>query len=150
MKPRKFSRFSLPKNHKSTCMRTPNEIVERIEAILDAKKELAIFECSELVLALPFEMAKKYIKDDILEENWNVEYYDRDSILREMQDYFPFTMEKIEGKRGLSVICYIACYRSWIWLLGDEDYEVIDWTKATNLGKDLMLEIGQKYNLTRA
>lgn len=121
-------------------MRTDEEIIARIEEVKD--RDFFGFEISDLLIRLPFEKAKPYLKDDAKAEDWKVEPRDRESLLKEMHDYMSFAWDKANNQRGLSAGRSLCHYQAWVWLAGDDlgyfgDYEFY--------GKDELVKICNHY-----
>lgn len=118
-----------------TNMRTDAEIVARIE---DRKADDFFgFETSDLIVRLPFEAAKPYLKDGAPSDDWKQLPRDRESLLKEMLDYMPFAWEKANNERGISASRSMSHYMAWAWLAGDD------------FGDLLTYEYYGKENLTR-
>lgn len=100
-------------------MRTDEEILARIKE-LEARDALG-FESIDLKGCLSFEKVKPFLKDGVTD--WTATPKDRKSILKEMEDYMSFAWEKANGCRGISAWRTLAHYKSWVWLLDDQEAE---------------------------
>lgn len=123
-------------------MRTQKQIVDKIESI--KKNDFFGFQTSDLVFHLEYEHAKQYLNEGVTADQWKQMSPDRDSILKEMQDYMPFAWDKANNFRGLSAGRSMSHYMAWVWLAGDEanfgdleDYEYY--------GKDNLVRICKFY-----
>jgi len=121
-------------------MRTDEEILLQIEKA----KEYDPFELTliDLISRLSFKAAKKFLKPEVTETEWEVQPKDRDFILKEMFDYMPFAWEKANNCRGISAGRSMAHYMNWIWLIGDNlgnlsEYEFY--------GRDNLIKICKHY-----
>lgn len=100
-------------------MRTAEQILARIE---ERKTEDFLgFETSHLVVLLPFEQAKPYLKEGVQENNWLPVTLDVKEVRREMEAYLSFAWEKANNCRGLSAGRSISHYSAWLWLLDDQE-----------------------------
>lgn len=121
-------------------MRTDAEILNRAAAIKD--RDWMGTEMGDLIIRLPFNLAKPYLNETAKEEEWTVWPRDRESMLKEMLEYMPFAWEKANNGRGLSAGRSMSHYAAWVWLAGDDlgdfhDYEYY--------GKDNLVMICDHY-----
>lgn len=121
-------------------MRTDAEILNRAAAIKD--RDWMGTEMGDLIIRLPFNLAKPYLNETAKEEEWTVWPRDRESMLKEMLEYMPFAWEKANNGRGLSAGRSMSHYAAWVWLAGDDlgdfhDYEYY--------GKDKLVMICDHY-----
>lgn len=121
-------------------MRTNEEIVARIEKL--SPRDMFGFDTQDLVLALDYEHAKPYLRDDVKPGDWNPQPRDRDAVVAQMLAYMPFAWGKANDCRGLSAGRSIAHYMSWIWLAGDD---LGDLTNYQFYGKDELRRICAHY-----
>lgn len=98
------------------------------EEIIDRVEKHSVFDIFatffDLVECLPFEKAKKFLKEDTWEESekkWVVMPRDRDAVIDRMKEYMIFALIKMEDHRGLSASRSIMHFKHWLWLIGDED-----------------------------
>jgi hypothetical protein len=121
-------------------MRTNEEILEKIESV----KESDFFgvKVNDLLVRLPFDCAKKFLVDDAVESEWVVQPRDRESIVKEMQEYMPFAWDKANGCRGLSAARSMDHYSAWVWLCGDDLGDLSDYEYY---GKDNLVKICNQY-----
>lgn len=121
-------------------MRTDQEIIDRI----NARKEVDFFgfELIDLLIRLPFELAKPFLNPDVKGEDWKVQPRDRDSVLKEMLEYMPFAWDKANNCRGLSAVRSMCHYMAWVWLAGDD---LGDLTDYQYYGKDNLVKICDHY-----
>ena len=121
-------------------MRTDQEIIDRI----NARKEVDFFgfELTDLLIRLPFELAKPFLNPDVKGEDWKVQPRDRDSVLKEMLEYMPFAWDKANNCRGLSAVRSMSHYTAWVWLAGDD---LGDLTEYEFYGKDNLVKICDHY-----
>lgn len=121
-------------------MRTDSEILARIK-----ERQASDFlgaETGILILRLPFDAAKQFLKEDAPADAWDVYPRDRESLLEEMQEYMPFAWEKANDGRGLSAWRSMSHYQAWTWLAGDDLGELSDYSYY---GKDNLVRICQYY-----
>jgi hypothetical protein len=121
-------------------MRTDEEIIQRIEE--RRKEDFFGFEISDLIVCLPAEKAKPFLKEGADLTDWSPASRDREAILKQMADYMPFAWDKANNCRGISASRSMSHYTSWIWLIGDDlgnldDYEFY--------GKDNLAKICKHY-----
>ena len=121
-------------------MRTDEEILARIEEI--ESEDFLGFARSDLIVCLPFDKAKKFLKEDVKESDWEVQPHDRESILKTMLDYMPFAWEKANDFRGISASRSMSHYGAWIWLAGDDLGDLSDYQFY---GKDKLVMICDHY-----
>lgn len=67
-----------------------------------------------------------------------------ENVIKEMQSYINFAIEKAENQRGLSANRSIWKFQKWLWVL--EDKEIVDFD-FDDYGMNLLLRIIKKYNL---
>ena len=121
-------------------MRTDQEIIDRINARKEA--DFFGFELTDLLIRLPFELAKPFLNPDVKGEDWKVQPRDRDSVLKEMLEYMPFAWGKANNCRGLSAVRSMCHYMAWVWLAGDD---LGDLTDYQYYGKDNLVKICDHY-----
>ena len=121
-------------------MRTDQEIIDRINARKEA--DFFGFELTDLLIRLPFELAKPFLNPDVKGEDWKVQPRDRDSVLKEMLEYMPFAWDKANNCRGLSAVRSMCHYMAWVWLAGDD---LGDLTDYQYYGKDNLVKICDHY-----
>ena len=121
-------------------MRTDQEIIDRINARKEA--DFFGFELTDLLIRLPFELAKPFLNPDVKGEDWKVQPRDRDSVLKEMLEYMPFAWGKANNCRGLSAVRSMCHYMAWVWLVGDD---LGDLTDYQYYGKDNLVKICNHY-----
>lgn len=78
------------------CMRTDDEILARIEEV--KADDWIGWQTSNLIVRLPFEKAKPYLKPEAKAEEWKISPRDHDALLAEMLDYMPFAWEKANNE----------------------------------------------------
>jgi hypothetical protein len=122
-------------------MRTAAEIITRIGEVID--RDILGFETSALMEMLPFEAAKKFLKNGVTEEEWGeVPPRDRETLIARMLDYMPFAWEKANNERGISAGRSMAHYHSWTWLAGDDLGDLLSYNFY---GKDNLVKICNYY-----
>ena len=70
-------------------------------------------------LTLMTDKAKESYADGT--ETWVPAEQNRQLIIKKMRDYMDFAIGKARDRRGLSATRSIIHFRTWMWLLGDED-----------------------------
>ena len=98
-------------------MRTDEEILARIEAVKDQDWLLGT-QTEDLVIRLPFEKAKPWLRDEVVEEKWESAPRDPDAIRAIIRDYMPFAWDKANGCRGISAGRSLQHMSAWLWLMG--------------------------------
>lgn len=106
---------SAPVSH---ILRSQDDIVEEIERIKD--DDFFGFKTGDLIGYLDYEHAKKYLKPEVMSEEWKFLPSDRESILEEMKNYMDFAWDKANNGRGISAGRSLAHYTVWTWLIGDQ------------------------------
>ena len=122
------------------CMRTDDEILARIEEV--KADDFMGWQTADLIVRLPFEKAKPYLKPKVKAEEWKISPRDRDALLAEMLDYMPFAWEKANEERGLSAGRSMDHYSAWTWLAGDD---LGDLREYNHYGKDNLCRICKHY-----
>lgn len=129
-------------------MRTDQEIIARIKEV----EKLDIFgtEVGDLMNYLPFDSVRSWLKPEVSLDQWEKtrQPHTHENILKEMKDYMPFAVDKATNHRGLSASRSIFHYKAWVWLLGDADYETVDWDAFQNYGCPILALIGETYGIT--
>ena len=97
-------------------MKTDQEILERIEYVKSI--DPFGFAASDLIIRLPFDVAKPFLKDDADPTAWKQLPRDKQSVLSEMHEYMDFAWEKANNNRGISAWRSLAHYSAWLWLAG--------------------------------
>lgn len=100
--------------------RTDQEIIDRIEVL----NEIDPFGFSQpdLILCLPFESAKPFLRPDTTAEEWgDPKPRDAESVKERMLEYMPFAWEKANGNRGISAARSMLHMGAWLWLLGMDE-----------------------------
>ncbi len=124
----------------NAAVRTDDEILARIK---ERKKiDFFGFETSDLIIRLPFDKARPYLKDDAKEENWTVYPRDRESVLAEAEKYMEFAWDKANNFRGISAGRSMSHYMAWIWLMGDDLGNLLEYECY---GKDNLVRICDHY-----
>jgi len=129
-------------------MRTYEEILKRIKDI--EERDFFGFESNDLILRLPYALAKPLLKSDITEAAWEETYHqakDYDSILNEIKTYMHFAWEKANGCRGLSAARSMSHYNAWVWLAGVPDSKFGDLTDYEFYGKDNLVAICNHFGI---
>jgi len=128
-----------------TTMRTDEEILRRLGEIKG--DDFFGAQSSELVSRLPFAIARPFLIDEATEAGWKTYGRDRDAIVGEMRGYMEFAVEKATGHRGLSASRSIEHFRSWVWLLSDEDFSAIDWEDYANYGAPILKAVANRFGI---
>ena len=121
-------------------MRTDDEILSRIEAVKE--NDWMGTQIGDLIVRLPFDKARPYLKPEVTEADWKPTSRDRDALLAQMLDYMPFAWEKANNERGLSAGRSMDHYSAWVWLAGDD---LGDLQKYEFYGKENLRRICQHY-----
>lgn len=121
-------------------MRTDEEILARINE--RKRADFFGFETSDLIIRLPFDKAKQFLKPEAVEDKWEVMPRDRESLLKEMEGYMAFAWEKAKDCRGISASRSMSHFQAWIWLAGDDLGDLQDYEFY---GKDNLRKICEHY-----
>lgn len=128
-------------------MRTQKQIIARIEQI----KEEDCFgvEQSDLIYYLTFDNAKPFLKPETTEATWNERLEKHRTPLGEIKEYMAFALDKAENHRGLSAGRSISHFKSWLWLVGDDELLafISKGENYKNYGAPILRKIGEKYNI---
>lgn len=129
-------------------MRTQEEIMARIESIKGA--DFFGFETGDLIEALGWEHALKYIKPEKHEEakaSWGEPSTD-DDIKEQIREYIGFAYDKCVGHRGLSAGRSVDHFRAWCWLIGaDEIVAFIDAGNYRNYGAPVIKRVAEHFGV---
>ena len=106
-------------------MRTPEEIVKRIEELASVGNGdfgLDFFGAQriDLIYTLPYEYAKPFINEEATEELWN-DARRKGTSEEYIKDYMEFAWSKANGCRGLSASRSIDHFEARLWLHGDDE-----------------------------
>lgn len=128
-------------------LRTQEQIVERIKVRRDA--DVLGFEIEVLYDHLDLDHLRQFLKPDAEMKDWTPEPCTRERVLELMRDYMVFAWTKVAGHRGISAGRSVNKMGSWLWLLGDEDLEVmcadVDCTHYRQYGAPILAAICEKY-----
>lgn len=97
-------------------MRTPEEIAERIKAVIG--DDFLGYEVADLVAHLTPELARPFLKPGVPFEQQPLT---EEGVKGFIRDYLPFAIEKAESHRGISALRSVSHMRAWFWLLGDDE-----------------------------
>ena len=107
-----------------------------------ATRDFFGFEVTEYLLALDFEHAKPFLKNEVTE--WEPRYKSRQDVLNAMEEYASFAWNKANNRRGLSAGRSLAHYVAWLWLIGEHDLaDSMD--DYTHYGKPQLVRICEKF-----
>ncbi len=124
-------------------MRTQDQIVARIRAVKE--RDWMGTEIQDLVIYLDYAHAKEFLRPEVTKTLWKGPLlFNREALLKEMEDYMPFAWDKANNQRGLSAGRSMSHYAAWVWLLGDED-KFGDLTEYEFYGKDNLVKICEAY-----
>jgi hypothetical protein len=100
-------------------VRTYEEIAEKCR---DTESSFG-FHLEVLVPYLPYKYAKDFLKEDVVEEEWDKKVIPltEDNVKRDMGDYMEFAWGKVIDHRGLSASRSVEKMAEWCWLLGDDE-----------------------------
>lgn len=125
-------------------MKSVSEIVERLRGLQDDPTDQMFgWQSSDLLEYLPFEKAKEFLKDGVLDGEWKTTTLTRESVLGEMRKYMEFALDKATGHRGISAGRSVEHFQAWVWLLGDSDE--IDWKDYQNYGMPILRQVAEFY-----
>lgn len=116
-------------------LRTHEEILARIEQVKDS--DWMGTQINDLIVRLPFDLAKPMLKPAAKAEEWTVTDQDPMSAAKE---YLPFAWEKANNCRGLSAGRSIDHFRSWLWLAG-KDKQVAALERYERYGKPQLVMV---------
>lgn len=130
-------------------LRTMEEIKQRINKI----SEFDILGISaDLIVYLPYEDAKEFLKPEITEKEYEEKYrkkYTKDTIVKEIKDYMLFALGKAENHRGISASRSIEHMCAWLFLLKDDKLLEFaeDDDNYKNYGCPILKKICDKYGI---
>lgn len=129
--------------------RTDQEIVARIKEVEAEGLDIFGTEVGDLMNYLPFDLARPWLQYHVTLDQWEKvrQPYTRESVLKEMKDYMSFAVDKATNHRGLSASRSISHYKAWVWLLGDTDFETVDWEAFQNYGCPILALIAETYEI---
>lgn len=123
-------------------IRSQDEIVAEIERIKE--HDFFGFKTNDLIEYLDYDHAKQYLKPEVTAEEWKSLPSDRESILKEMEEYMEFAWDKANNERGISAGRSLAHYTVWVWMIGDQD-RFGDLEEYRYYGKDHLRKICDAY-----
>lgn len=128
----------------ATCpgFRSQDEIVAEIERIKE--DDFFGFKTGDLIGYLDYEHAKEYLKPEVTAEEWKASPSDRESILKEMEEYMEFAWDKANNERGISAGRSLAHFTVWVWMIGDQD-RFGDMESYQYYGKDHLRKLCDAY-----
>ena len=120
-------------------MRTPEEIVNRIDEISESDFFGAIRD--DLVEFLPFEQVRGFLKEGVTQEDWSKSQkpITKEAIVSAIADYMPFAWKKANGCRGISSNRSIDHMRAFLWLLNDGSLEKMEEIEYEHYGKEQLI-----------
>lgn len=125
-------------------MRTPEQIVHRMQHQQDLDEDLLGFKAEVLVSFLTFDQAKPLLKPDTNPENWTeVSPLTEDEVLRQMRNYMIFAWQKAIDHRGISASRSVEKIGEWLWLLEEES--VIVGVPYPQYGVPLLLKVCEAF-----
>lgn len=125
-------------------MRTYREIRDRVAKIKANGEDFFGDQMADLLIRLPREEMPAGLSFSP-GEDYKLMSLDRNDVLAEMKDYMAFALTKAEDHRGLSASRSVSHYRAWIWLLGDEDFQAIDWDQYGPYGAPILKQICDRF-----
>lgn len=132
-------------------MRSQDEIRGRVDRIREG--DLFGFKAETLAVYLDFDHAQGLLRDGVTREEWEGGEppcplpRDRDALVERIRDYLEFAVEKAAGHRGLSAGRSVQKLEEWVWLLGDDDHQSIDWDDYPQYGAPILAAIIQRLEL---
>ena len=105
-------------------MRTQQEILNKIEELVNNDIDSMYIIQNDLVSFLDFEFAKEYLEEAAIEEVWGSTKLTNtvDSIKDIMREYLHFAFKKAGMQIGLFASRSMDHYYAWIWLIDEEDH----------------------------
>ncbi len=99
-------------------MKTDQEILARIEEVAD--KDWMGTQRGDLVVRLPYDLAKQYLRDDanMDADKWNTAVKELQAPMDLIKDYLEFAWDKANNCRGLSAGRSLEHILTWLWLEG--------------------------------
>jgi hypothetical protein len=122
--------------------RSQEQIVAKIERIKN--NDFFGFKTIDLIGYLDYDHARQYLKKEYTRDDWMPNPTDRDSILKQIEEYMPFAWDKANNLRGISAGRSMAHFTIWVWMLGDED-RFDDLEDYQYYGKDNLRKICDVY-----
>lgn len=125
-------------------MRTDDEIVDRIHE--RETEDHFGFETLDLMSVLPFSSAREFLKPEATVETFGTPNdRTREVVLKTMSDYMAFAWDKALDHRGVSAGRSVAHFRSWVWLLGDEDFAAINRENYPQYGAPVLKAVCERF-----
>lgn len=123
-------------------MRTPEQIIARIEAVRTG--DFFGAQSSDLINALTYESAKPFLKPEVTPDEWAKAVGDPRSAAI---GYMEFAWGKANGNRGLSANRSIDHYRAWMWLLGIDDFDAVADAEYQFYGKPILVIVAEALSI---
>lgn len=116
--------------------RTRPQILERIGRVENT--DFFGVQVSDLILALPFEEAREFLKPEVTAADWTPRL-SAEEVTAAAVEYLAFAVGKASDHRGLSASRSIDHFRAWLWLLGRD--EEIDWGSYVQYGVPILKQV---------
>ncbi len=123
-------------------MRTQDEIVKRIEAVI--KEDWIGFQTSCLIRHLDFAHAMPYLKPKVTEDQSQIEKQTPSEIIKH---YMPFAWEKANSCRGISASRSVEHMVAWLWLDGKDELLPKMESEYEFYGKPCLVLVCQEYGI---
>jgi hypothetical protein len=155
-----FDKLTLPPRNSMDPQQQP--ISKKYPAVSDAQiltqiqriKKDDIFgtQIGDLIVYLPFTMAKEFIKEGVTEATWEemqkTQPATYDAAINQITEYMSFAWNKANGCRGLSAARSIDHFIAWTFLLGEEELSrKLKDVEYTHYGKPHLREICKHFKL---
>ena len=117
------------------------------------KRDFFGFEVKEYLQYTDWDFMKDKVKDGLEEKDLGKFFMeiDKNSILKQIEDYMSFAWDKANGYRGISSSRSICHFIGWIWLSGAKDFALeIELDFENNYeyyGKDILVKICKYYKI---
>jgi hypothetical protein len=127
--------------------RNTADIITRIEALEADITDFFGFQKGDLIGYLPFEDAKRWLKDTAKPEDWTPTVNTPEAIKQDMLDYMSFAWDKANNRRGLSAGRSLDHMKAWLWLLGEDEawVEAVKLSEYSHYGKPQLRAICKRF-----
>lgn len=102
------------------AMKSNAEIAAEAKRLDEGSEDFFGFRREVLIGALPFDLARPWLKDDATPEEWSPLLNEEDRITG-AREYLDFAWGKARDHRGISAGRSIQKMATWAWILGNED-----------------------------
>lgn len=127
-----------------TMARTDEEILAHINQVQLGGDDFLGATREDLVMALGWPAVESFLTPEaqgLGEEGWAKIRQTNPG--HEARTYMPFAIGKALNHRGLSANRSVDHFRAWVWLMGDEAYDSIDWDDYGQYGVPILKAVAE-------